>query len=307
MNKLALYQENNEHKTGLQMRRNISGPDKNGADSSQLYELSSILQSTLDLGKLLELFDDELAGSVTHDSFVYEHPDEDIRYEFGDGGRHQCHYNLILLDKFLGQVIICRNSKFCEAELNRIELLSAALLYPIRNALLYRQALKAAYRDPLTEVNNRAALENDLDQEMDFAQRHQLPLSIIVLDVDKFKQINDTYGHIAGDDVLKKLAACMVDCIRRSDIIYRYGGEEFVVLLRNTGTVGAQLLAERMRTAVEQLVCKHNNFEIRITASLGVTTLKANETRKSFLQRADLAMYRAKKAGRNRTEIDSPE
>jgi len=71
--------------------------------------------------------------------------------------------------------------------------------------------------------------------------------------------------------------------------------------------VGAQLLAERMRSAVEQLACRHNNFDIRITASLGVTTLKANETRKSFLQRADLAMYRAKKAGRNRTEIDSPE
>ena len=200
MNKLALYQESNEHKSGLQMRRNISGPDKNGADNSHLYEVSRVLQSTLDLGKLLELFDDELAGSVTHDSLVYEYPDEDIRYEFGDGNgdsnRHKCHYNLILLDKFLGQVIVCRNSKFSEAELNRIELLSAALLYPIRNALLYRQALKAAYRDPLTEVNNRAALENDLEQEMDFAQRHQLPLSIIVLDVDNFKQINDTYGHI---------------------------------------------------------------------------------------------------------------
>ena len=289
------------------MRRNISGPDKNGTDSSQLYDLSSILQSTLELGKLLELFDDELAGTVTHDSLVYELPEEELRYEFGDGGRHQCHYNLILLDKFLGQIIISRNSKFDEEELKHIELLSAALLYPIRNALLYRQALKAAYRDPLTEVNNRAALENDLDQEMDFAQRHQLPLSIIVLDVDKFKQINDTYGHIVGDDILKRLTASMVDCIRRSDIIYRYGGEEFVVLLRNTGTVGAQLLAERIRAAVEQLVCSHNNFDIRITASLGVTTLKANETGKSFLHRADLAMYRAKNSGRNRTEIDSPE
>ncbi len=168
---------------------------------------------------------------------------------------------------------------------------------------MYLQALKTAYRDPLTGLNNRAALDNDLEQELDFANRHGLALSIIILDLDKFKEINDTYGHIAGDDVLKKLAVCIAECIRRSDIIYRYGGEEFIVLLRNTGAVGARLLAERIRLAVEKLVCKHNSFDIQVTTSLGVATLREKETRQSFLQRADKALYLAKERGRNRTIV----
>ncbi len=292
-----------KQKAALQMRRNISDPETKNPVDAKLYELSSLLQSTLDLGKLMEFFDDELASRVPHDGLVYELPEEDIRYEFGDQGSHQCHYNLILLDKFLGQIVISRNKRFNEDELLHIETLSAALLYPIRNSLMYLQALKTAYRDPLTGLNNRAALDNDLEQELDFANRHGLALSIIILDLDKFKEINDTYGHIAGDDVLKKLAVCIAECIRRSDIIYRYGGEEFIVLLRNTGAVGARLLAERIRLAVEKLVCKHNSFDIQVTTSLGVATLREKETRQSFLQRADKALYLAKERGRNRTIV----
>ena len=304
MTKIASLEEHSKQKAGSQMRRNISNPGSTKPGDSQLYELSNILQSTLDLGKLLEFFDDELASTVPHDGLIYELPDEDIKYQFGEPGKHNCHYNLILLDKFLGQISVSRASKFSEDELKRIEILTAVLLYPIRNSLLYKQALKTAFRDPLTGLNNRAALDNDLEQELDFANRHNLALSIIILDLDNFKDINDTYGHIAGDDVLKKLAICMAECIRRSDIIYRYGGEEFVVLLRNTSTAGARLLAERIRKAVKKLVSKHNNLEIRVTASLGVATLKSNETKSNFIQRADAALYQAKEAGRNKTIVD---
>ena len=302
MNKIASMEGHIREKAGLQMRRNISNPESASGDS-RLYELSSLLQSTLDLGKLLEFFDDELTSSVPHDGLVYELPEEEIRHEFGKTGEHQCHYNLVLLDKFLGQILVSRNKPFTDKELEQIELLAAALLYPIRNSLMYRQALKTAYRDPLTELNNRAALDNDLVQELDFAGRHDLALSIIILDLDHFKKINDTYGHIAGDDILKQTAQCMAECIRRSDIIYRYGGEEFVVLLRNTGKAGARLLAERIRKAVEDRTFKHNSFDIRMTTSLGVATLKKNEDKTSFLERADKALYQAKQQGRNRTIV----
>lgn len=303
MNKIASIEEHAKQKAGLQMRRNISNPDAKQPGDTQLYELSGILQSTLKLDTLLEFFDDELSSTVPHDGLIYEFPDEGISYKFGEPGKHKCHYNFILLDQFLGQLVVSRNKKFSEDELKRIELLTTALLYPIRNSLMYLRALKTAYCDPLTELNNRAALEKDLEQEIDFAHRHGISLSIIILDLDNFKNINDTYGHIAGDDVLKKLAHCMTDCIRRSDIIYRYGGEEFIVLLRHTGTVGAKLLAERMRRAIEKLVYKHNNFEIQITASFGVATLCTDETKNAFLQRADAALYQAKEEGRNRTIV----
>ncbi len=302
MDNITQINQTTQTRASRVVRKNISSPHIRQADS-QLLELGSLLQSTLEIEKLIEFFHDELKTAIDHDGLVFEIPDESIKYEFGRSGKHKAHYNLILLDKFLGQLQISRNRKFTQEDLDRVELLSTALLYPVRNSLMYLQALKTAYRDPLTGLNNRAALDNDLEQELDFAQRHDLALSIIILDLDKFKHINDTYGHITGDEVLKKLADCMTQCIRRSDIIYRYGGEEFVVLLRSTATGGARLLAGRIRKAVERLVCRHDDIEFSVTASLGVATLKEKETISSFLERADEALYAAKEGGRNQTVV----
>jgi diguanylate cyclase (GGDEF)-like protein len=152
-------------------------------------------------------------------------------------------------------------------------------------------------------VNNRAAMDNALAQEIELAQRHDTPLSVIILDVDKFKRINDTYGHIAGDAVLKRIAESMTESARGSDIIYRYGGEEFVILLRNTDEPGATLLAERIRKAIESIMFKYDNFDIRITASAGLATLVQTDDIKSILERCDKALYQAKEQGRNRVVV----
>ena len=267
--------------------------------SSKSLQLTGILQSTLEMKKILELFDDEISSVVPHDGLGYDNPDENYTTFFGEEARHRCSYQLVLLDREIGDLVFYRNTKFTDNEIKQLETMIAALIYPLRNALLYKQAVEKAHRDPVTGVNNRTAMDSALLQEMNLAKRHTVPLSMIIVDIDKFKQINDTYGHIAGDAILKKVAECMAECVRGSDIIYRYGGEEFVVLLRNTKKPGAKLLAERIRKAVEAMHYKYEDFTIKITVSAGLTAFRKNDTLKSFLERSDAALYEAKQAGRN--------
>lgn len=267
--------------------------------SSKSLQLTGILQSTLELNKILELFDDEITSVVPHDGLSYENEEEDYSIRFGEEARHRCSYQLVLLDKEVGVLIFYRNTKFSNKEIKQLETMIAALIYPLRNALLYKNAVEKAHRDPVTGVNNRTAMDSVLIQEMNLAKRHAAPLSIIIFDIDKFKQINDTYGHIAGDAILKRVAECMSSCVRGSDVIFRYGGEEFVVLLRNTKKPGAKLLAERIRKAVESMHFNYEELKIKITISAGLASFVKNDSVESFLERCDEALYKAKQSGRN--------
>ena len=267
--------------------------------SSKSLQLTGILQSTLEINKILELFDTEISSVVPHDGLCYENREENYITRFGEEARHRCTYQLVLLDKAMGCLILYRNTKFSETEIKQLETMIAALIYPLRNALLYQRALEKAHRDPVTGVNNRTAMDTALLQEINIARRHNVPLSMIIFDIDNFKQTNDTYGHITGDAILRRVAECMADCVRGSDVIYRYGGEEFVVLLRNTKTQGAKLLADRIRKAVEAMHYQYDDFEIRITVSAGLSSFRKNDTVKAFLERCDAAMYEAKQQGRN--------
>lgn len=268
------------------------------ADEKSL-QLTGVLQSTLELGKVLELFSDEVSSIVPHDGLSYENIDESYAISFGKEAQNRCRYTLTLLGKSIGFLVFYRDAEFQETELNQLETMIAALIYPLRNAILYNRAIEKAHKDPVTGVSNRTAMDASLYQEVDLARRHKHELSIILLDIDRFKQINDTYGHIAGDTILKRVAESMSDCVRGSDIIYRYGGEEFVVVLRNTNHDGAMLLAERLRHGVETMHVNYDDFSIQVTVSAGVTSFKSGDSVQTLLERCDEAMYQAKQGGRN--------
>jgi diguanylate cyclase (GGDEF)-like protein/PAS domain S-box-containing protein len=154
-----------------------------------------------------------------------------------------------------------------------------------------------AVHDGLTGAKNRRAFDEHLEAEWQRARRYKTPLSLVLLDVDKFKLYNDSFGHPAGDAVLKKVAQVLSDSVRNIDFVARYGGEEFVLLLPNTDCAGAMVLAERLRERIEQV-----HWTLRpVTASFGVATLdeRANAPA-GLLQAADEALYASKEAGRNR-------
>lgn len=138
-----------------------------------------------------------------------------------------------------------------------------------------------------------------MTREVDLAQRQHTPLSLVVLDIDHFKTVNDTYGHSTGDAVLRALADPIIDTLRRSDIAFRYGGEEFALILSNTDKASAHLVAERIRVAASQLSCNHGTRNFGFTISLGVSELEQGEHITDFFDRADKALYEAKKSGRN--------
>jgi len=173
------------------------------------------------------------------------------------------------------------------------------LVCPLRNALTYLSAVRAAQKDPLTGINNRAAMDSSLAREIEMARRHRMPLSLIVMDLDKFKSINDGYGHATGDEIIKTFTKVVNGIIRKTDMLFRYGGEEFVVIMSNTGRDGSLLLAERIRRGIEKLEVLLPQARIPVTVSLGVASLNGKEDAKALFNRADQALYQAKAEGRN--------
>ncbi|NOQ29566.1 MAG: diguanylate cyclase [Helicobacteraceae bacterium] len=160
-----------------------------------------------------------------------------------------------------------------------------------------------ALLDPLTKLYNRRYLTKISENMLDLSKREKQDLSIIILDIDKFKNVNDTYGHQVGDDVIVTLSNKLIEQQRKSDIICRYGGEEFVILLPNTSVEGAAIVAEKIRQDIEALVIKLEvNKELKISASLGISQIdvKKENNIELALKRADKALYKAKGSGRNR-------
>lgn len=173
------------------------------------------------------------------------------------------------------------------------------LVYPLRNAVCYRDALRASKTDPLTGLGNRLALDETLKRELQLAQRYQDHLSIAVIDVDFFKRINDTYGHQVGDTVLKRIGETLHTVCRSTDMAFRFGGEEFVVVLSKTDALGAQVIAERLREAVATLVWE-NLPNITVSVGIASSTNDSIEFAEDFFARADRALYQVKTTGRNR-------
>jgi diguanylate cyclase len=155
-------------------------------------------------------------------------------------------------------------------------------------------------RDQLTGAYNRRYLDSRLADECKRHTRYGRPLSVVMLDIDFFKKVNDQHGHEAGDRVLAEVAARLAGSIRKSDCLVRYGGEEFCCILPETGLDSACLLADRFRCAVEQLTVKTGGTELRVTISLGVALQKKGDTPMSLLKRADEGLYDAKQSGRNK-------
>jgi diguanylate cyclase (GGDEF)-like protein len=166
---------------------------------------------------------------------------------------------------------------------------------------MLRQMYDSSVRDPLTGIFNRAYFKDRLDAELAYLSRHRTAVSILILDIDHFKNINDTYGHAAGDLVLKCFTATLFGSLRTEDLLARYGGEEFVVLLRDISIENAYRAAERLRRSVSEMVLEFEGKRITLTVSVGgASTACANVTdSESLIAAADRRLYAAKNGGRN--------
>lgn len=213
---------------------------------------------------------------------------------------------LLLGGKPLGYLIILSHQEgaYGEEEARIAQTFADQASIAIENARLYSQANFLAITDPLTEMYNRRHLFDLARQEIERVQRYGGELSIIMIDLDHFKQINDTYGHIVGDSVLRETARRIHQTIRTIDLAARFGGEEFVILMPETPLEGARKVAERLCVEISKAIMEVDGETIQITASLGVAELNEGASDLgSLLKRADEALYRAKDAGRNLVSI----
>lgn len=166
----------------------------------------------------------------------------------------------------------------------------------------HENLMSSALRDGLTRLFNKRYLMDRLDSELKFAQRHETALSLLMLDVDHFKKLNDTHGHLAGDAVLAQLAGVLSRAVRNEDVVARFGGEEIAIVLRAIAVDQAAHMAERLRKLVENATIEAGGKHLHATVSIGVAGFPATpaKTVAELIDAADKALYRAKHAGRNR-------
>ncbi|HDP35248.1 MAG TPA: sensor domain-containing diguanylate cyclase [Candidatus Hydrogenedentes bacterium] len=218
---------------------------------------------------------------------------------------------IVKKDKHVGTLILRaarRQGQFTVREASFFQIVSEAAANALERAHLFESIQLAnerleqlAITDGLTGIYNRRYFHERFEHEFERATRYKLPFSCVLFDIDDFKWINDTYGHLVGDVVLKEIAERMVACTRRVDILARYGGEEFVILLPQTDRQGAAIEAERMRSVVENFSFSQIADDQRITISVGVACIDLDTMKESdnLLRAADVALYEAKKRGKN--------
>ena len=163
---------------------------------------------------------------------------------------------------------------------------------------------KLAYIDELTQLANRRYIEISVEMHLQELNRYGWPFGILFIDIDNFKSINDTYGHIIGDKVLKMLSRTFSGNARPFDFFGRWGGEEFLAIIRNVDAVMLKSIAQRFRALVEQSFITHNGRNISATVSIGATTGKIDDSSKSLIERADKLLYQCKNSGKNCVRVD---
>jgi two-component system cell cycle response regulator len=186
-----------------------------------------------------------------------------------------------------------------EAELFRIFILQGEA--GIKNLVLFERVKSLAIRDALTGLHNYRYFKETLLQEVERSRRYNTSLSLLFLDIDNFKQINDTLGHLHGDAILRKVSDILKGGIRLADLLCRYGGDEFVLLMSQTPQEQAVLLADRLRRLIAQSPMYEGGRGLGVTVSIGVASLQPGMSMEDLIKAADSALYRAKEAGRNRS------
>jgi two-component system cell cycle response regulator len=229
---------------------------------------------------------------------------EDDRVLTGSSGGPPLVHSIRFGNLGLGAIAFGPNPRGASSEDRKlVELLATELGGPVRMAALISEARRLAATDSLTGLMNRRAFAEAMDRERSRAVRHTLPLSLLMLDVDHFKKVNDTHGHDGGDAVLRGIAAVLKKIARKSDFVARWGGEEFIVALAQTAEAGGRIAAERVRRAIAETPFALPNGEIlHATASIGLASATAQVSFDELVGRADRALYAAKARGRNRVE-----
>jgi diguanylate cyclase (GGDEF)-like protein len=264
-----------------------------------LLQLHQRLQGTLDTGTLINRFFSWLNEQQLVGGIEYTHPDENLALFVGAKKQHKAHYVLRLEQHYLGEITITGEKNFTEQDLFTQEQSIGVLVHYLKNAIAHQALEKVAFHDSLTGVMNRTALDELLPKETKRAQRYGYNLSVLMIDIDHFKSINDCIGHIGGDIILKQVSQAIQSQLRNSDLPFRYGGDEFLLILPNTHLEGAHQAANQIMTSLNKAMSDTSDQEVSPKLSIGAASYQHGESHEELIRRVDIALYEAKNNGRN--------
>jgi len=300
---------------------------------SYVNDLHARLAGAVDLTGMIEAFSVWLMPLVPHDLIAYRNPERQRVHMFcschgperrhvveaasekfqnwsnpGEkmdiaGDEYYLHDWEVEEDKGCVLLIVTRkNERFSDYEAGMIEKGLAILKEPLRRALEYEDLYEQASRDSLTGLANRRVFDERLKSILGSAERHGHDVTLACMDLDKFKTINDTYGHMVGDEVLKKVSRLMEGMVRSSDLLVRMGGDEFMLVMSSTNVMEAKILAERLCKAVGKLNIPGAGPGV-LGISIGLFQWDREMSREEWIQQADEALYMAKEGGRSRVWV----
>lgn len=287
----------------IALNSRVFNPLVNNEKQLRNFQLSDLLSKDLEIECIIKAFSEYIQTEIPHSGYQYKCAEMKVSLDSGNSRDNLASYRLTLQSHPLGEITFCRDTPFNADELSKLEDLLCSLIYPVKNALLYQVALKSAYTDPLTGLSNRAAMEKLLPREIELSNRHSHAMAILVMDLDGFKEINDNCGHDVGDQALRDVGEVLLSAVRNTDLLYRFGGDEFVGGLPQTDINGALEVSERIRRGVERLTIPGSEIFDNIGISIGITMLRTGDSFSNAFKRADKALYQAKKGGKNRIII----
>lgn len=295
-----LVKVQNDHKTREQEKEELSAKRAKAEEKTNriftFYELTREITKTFKEEEVIKIFNEKLRENVRFSEcqVIDTVPVDKRPIQEGNG-----HYEFPLQWEGKIEGVLTVNGLAPEDK-DKVLILGHQLALALRRIKLYKEIEKLAITDSLTELYTRRYFLERFEEELKRSILRKLPLSFLIMDVDHFKNINDEFGHLTGDQILREIGEIISQNIREIDIAGRYGGEEFTVALPDTNQEGARFAAERIRSAVKKKVIKAYDATIQTTLSIGTTTFPQDgKMVNELIDRADWALYRAKKMGRN--------
>ncbi|WP_404339286.1 GGDEF domain-containing protein [Pseudoalteromonas mariniglutinosa] len=267
-----------------------------GNEAFNLHNLVTKLQTTLSIEEILTIFTEHAKQLINLSGLQFKSPLGISQAANSDLSDTPYYFDLTINNEHIGQLIYTCKYPVTNSIEAKLKQLHSALVYPLRNAIMYNRVLKLATKDALTGLNNRSQFNDSLQEKLERCRRQHRPFSLMLLDLDNFKQVNDNFGHKAGDDVLKDFACILKTSIRGTDAVFRFGGDEFALLIDDPAFTTNKVIAERIMCLVKNSTLM---TQYDVTTSIGFTLATNQDCENGVFSRADKALYKAKAAGRN--------
>lgn len=266
--------------------------DSNDGESVQRkLVLMDQLQSTLELDKILNIFAMEAAKYISFTGLNFTQGEINTSILGSKYGEYERQFQLKLNNQYLGVLTYFINAPISLANNKILEDLHQYLMHPLDNAIKYSNAMALAMQDSLTGLANRRYFDEQLKRAMHHANRQKRQVGLVVADLNKFKVINDTYGHHVGDEILQGFAKALLVSVRDSDSVFRFGGDEFAIIVEDASKESLHVIEMRIQNALKKdaLLAKYG-----VGCSLGCTFMTRADNEQSFFERADQALYKQK-------------